>query len=63
MLANPIAMMVVMMFITYSKGKSIVPEGIPGWLAQLCPLVSSIWIQLLCNIKLHDDTTGVELSG
>ena len=55
-------MMVVMVFITYWKGKSMVPEGIPGWPAQLCPLVSSIWTQLLFNMMIQL-VCGVALSG
>ena len=42
MIVVEVMTMTVTVFITYSKGKSMVPEGIPGWPAQLCHLVCNI---------------------
>ena len=47
MVVMVVMVMIVMVIITCSKEESRLPEGIPGWQAQLCHLVCNILAQLL----------------
>ena len=47
MVVMVVIVMIVMVIITCSKEESRLPEGIPGWQAQLCHLVCNILAQLL----------------